>query len=88
MSDTPWQTPTEDGMRISATGNDFKPGTEHDQFITLTGGDGNLVAEEVHVQFNGCCGDFAQGWFRIEDLEAAIAAAREATSRIVSDKGV
>lgn len=73
-------------MKISATGNEFKPSTLHDSFLIFTGhpDGGNYAAPddpnntEIHLTFDGCCGAHGQGWFRISDLEAGIAAARAA----------
>lgn len=83
MSDTPAQQTIENGMKISSTGNNFKHSTVHDAFLSVTGdpdGDGEDGPTEVHLRFDGCCGDFAQGWFHIVDLEAAITAAAKAAT--------
>jgi len=65
-------TTEEHGLRIAATGNALKGGI-HEQFLTVTGGSGNSEDNsEVHLQLDGCCGDFAQGWFRVDHLRLAI----------------
>jgi hypothetical protein len=67
------------GGKVPATGNGLKPG-HPGTFLTVSGGpSGNTdtYEPEVHIKIEGCCGDFAQGWFKASDLEAAIAAAKE-----------
>lgn len=58
--------------RIPATGNGMKTG--HDTWLAIEHGDGNLdgIEPEVHLAIEGCCGDFAQAWFRVADLRAAL----------------
>lgn len=52
-----------------------------DPVLEITGGEGNLddlTAPEVHLLMRStcdCCQDFAQGWFRVDELQAAISAA-------------
>lgn len=58
---------------IQGTGDKDRP------VLEITGGEGNLDdCTEVHLLMRStcdCCEDFAQGWFRVEELRAAIAAA-------------
>lgn len=69
--------------RIPATGNDLKP-NHPGTFLTVSQGpSGNTDTDdvEVHVMIEGCCGDFAQGWFRESDLTKAIADASRESGR-------
>lgn len=58
---------------VQATGDKDRP------VLEITGGEGNLDdCPEVHLLLRStcdCCEDFAQGWFRVDELRAAINAA-------------
>jgi hypothetical protein len=62
--------------KIPATGNDIKP-NHPGTFLTVQPGPSHNLEPgseaEVHIKIEGCCGDFAQGWFRLADLAEAIA---------------
>lgn len=66
-------------IKISATGNVTSSEGEY-VFLTASGGDGNEHGSvaEVHIQIHSNNGDFAQGRFKADELEAAIAKARKA----------
>jgi len=60
---------------IPATGNGTKPSDHYDTFLTVTGGSGNLSDDvaEVHLRIYNNAGDmFAQTWFRLDELMAAL----------------
>jgi hypothetical protein len=64
---------------IRATGDG--PDDPDRPVLEITGGEGNFddpARPEVHLLMRstcGCCQDFAQGWFRVDELRAAIDAA-------------
>lgn len=63
------------GSVIYATGM-----TRSDQFVRLTvsGGDGNTDEHrEVHLMLWSSDGEFAQGWFNLDQLEYAVRRAGE-----------
>jgi hypothetical protein len=76
--------PLKGGLSIPATGNALKTSTSHDTWLRVTAGPSGNLAEgspevEVHLGLLEDGGDeYAEGWFRVSDLEAAIAAARSA----------
>lgn len=79
MSDDMKPREVQDGLKIPATGNPHKTGTKHDQWLSITAGPSHNLDDdepEVHLDFEGCCGSSARGWFKVADLELAIAVAR------------
>lgn len=62
---------------IPATGNGMKSHDTYDTFLEVSGGSGNRNEPEVHLLLRSNDGDFAQGWFLIEDVLGAITAAKE-----------
>lgn len=73
-----------EGIRIPATGNGMKHSDQWDTFLEVSGGFGNHGYDEIHLRIwdNAAIrgrddGTFAQAWFKISDLLAAIDMARE-----------
>lgn len=73
-----------ESIKLPATGNGMKHADTWDTFLEVSGGFGNDGYDEVHllIRDNAAIrgrddGQFAQAWFRISDLLAAIDAVRE-----------
>ena len=57
---------------IPATGNPTKSHDTYDTFLCVSGGSGNGPQREVHLRMQSNDGEFAQGWFNVSDLRAAL----------------
>lgn len=57
---------------IPATGNGMKTSDRRDGFLDVSGGEGNTTEKEVHLLIRTNDGDFAQGWFLLADVQAAL----------------
>lgn len=60
---------------VPATGNELNAQDGEDVTLTVSGGFGNLAQDvvEVHLMLKKVDGgEFAQGWFRVADLRAAL----------------
>lgn len=63
---------------LEATGNNPDRPDEH-TFLEVSGGGGNTGAPEVHLMLWSSDGEFAQGWFSLDQLEDAVRRAGEAS---------
>lgn len=62
---------------IPATGNEEKSHDNYDTFLEVSGGGGNFYpGPEVHLLMRSNDGEFAQGWFPLDAVLAAIEKAR------------
>lgn len=58
---------------IEATGNATKSHSNYDTFLEVTDGFGNFYpGPEVHLLMRSNDGEWAQGWFSVDQLLAAI----------------
>lgn len=65
-------------VKLPATGNGMNSTDRYDTFLEVSGGFGNRGDDEVHLRmYDNDRQAFAQSWFRIEDLLAAIERVRE-----------
>lgn len=63
---------------LQATGNNLDRPDEH-TFLEVSGGGGNTGVPEVHLMLRSNDGEFAQGWFVLDQLEDAVRWAGEAS---------
>lgn len=63
---------------IEATGNETESHSNYDTFLEVSGGSGNFYpGPEVHLLMRSNDGEFAQGWFPVDQLLAAIEKTRQ-----------
>lgn len=65
---------------IAATGNNLS--LRDSIHMEVSGGYGNLTENEVHILIRSKTGDFAQGWFNVDEITEAINKAKNVPSEI------